>query len=226
MDFEHHPNDENQNDGLNEFLICTICDQNLNNPVYKICSHDILKVPLCILCFESQAASINNEEFLCEEDAQKCTWCTESGDLFVCGDGESCSHLFCVDCIESRLGNDKLIEIQGQENWKCLVCDNTDILPYQQAFQWGIKQSIYFNSNITKLLSNLSDNDESNGDSDNCKSKNELESQELDMNIENNIFNQIISESNLATVMLEDDKLDEVKREIVEELESSGCSDM
>lgn len=53
-----------------------------------------------------------------------CRWCANGGNLFCCS---YCSNTFCNKCLKRNLDSDVRKRIEAEEQWKCFVCDPTDL---------------------------------------------------------------------------------------------------
>ena len=142
-------------------LFCTICQHDLNHPLYLIRSHPILSVPLCIICHED---ILKSELF--DEDADVsdfCTWCGDGGDLLLCSDEKHCNRAFCRDCLTTNLGNDVVKEIEHADDWKCLCCDTSVLTPFTAALEFGTANSVY-NQPLSESNNNTNETKKDNGD--------------------------------------------------------------
>jgi hypothetical protein len=104
---------------------CTLCDHNLDHFALSVSAHPRIPVPVCLLCLEDVT-----EKFLDEDNTdEQCSWCgdIDHGVLFICGDGSSCKHSFCRDCLERNLGADFVSKIDNEEDWLCIVCDPVQV---------------------------------------------------------------------------------------------------
>ena len=120
---------------------CTLCDHNLDHFALSVSPHPRIPVPVCLLCLEDVT-----EKFLDEDNAEEqCSWCgdIDRGVLFICGDGSSCGHSFCRDCLERNLGADFVSNIDDEENWLCIVCDPRQVSGLTVALEACVARSMY-----------------------------------------------------------------------------------
>ena len=108
---------------------CCLCDHKLDHYALKVCTHPTIPVPLCLLCSEELSSRLQDNEEDAETEDQ-CSFCgmCEQGELFICGDGTTCTHSFCSECLKRNLGNDFLTSLQNSDDdWTCLVCNPKQI---------------------------------------------------------------------------------------------------
>jgi hypothetical protein len=123
-------------------VVCTICQHELNNPVYKVCKHPLLPVATCLECYNEFCKSWNLRE---PSDEDMCAWCGEFKDLFVCGDEKSsCPYGFCEECITENLGTSARDSVRSTGVWHCLVCEPFPSLSrHHSTLIFGKAHSIY-----------------------------------------------------------------------------------
>jgi hypothetical protein len=189
------------------YLICTLCDHDLNNSVYLVCTHPFLQVPICILC--SDELNENNDDDINDI----CSWCFDGGELLICDDGNNCNHSFCSSCIEKYLGIDVLNNIKSNDNWNCFVCNNKQLIDYKEALEYSLKQSIYTDITPTNYEDTDDDDDEGNNNNDS-------NNKELDYLIEQNKHRLVVilEEQKLAAEMIEDDSIYNKRQQIRDEI--------
>ena len=124
-------NDSSNNDSNNDgsdcyefpYLVCCKCNHDMNHPAYRIFKHPDIGTPLCILCYDEvlEVTNRSSNDMIVDDnndnDNDICTWCKDKdgGTLYICGDGSTCNHSFCEDCI-NNYPNDNLkqsIECNG-----------------------------------------------------------------------------------------------------------------
>jgi hypothetical protein len=186
-----------------EGLYCTICHHDLNHPLYKICAHSILPVPLCVLCKDDLGSIKTNSEL--------CGWCGDGGNLFLCSkvldDGTECAHSFCEDCLTANLGEDTVREIERSDEWYCLVCDPSQLVVFDTAIKEGNSVSIFGDTYQQKVMSDL--------DADDSERAEEV--------VAINRLNSVVEECNAAAELLNNEVVTAAKcREIRDEITSSS----
>ena len=128
-------------------IVCTGCSHVLDHYAYKICSHPFIPVPLCQLCYDDVREKLKDTTVNTED---RCSWCgqDDAGELFVCGDGSTCKHNFCDDCLRQNLGHNFVENLQSNddEDWTCLVCAPEQVKVLQETMELGMKKSIYRDS--------------------------------------------------------------------------------
>ena len=194
-------------DGIKDFLVCSLCEHSLDNPAYKVCQHPLLPVPICLLCSDQFS-----ENFKCNDD--KCSWCgEESSTLVLCGGEEStCEHAFCKNCLITQLGEARYSDILADDEWTCLYCQpSPDLDLRQRALEYGQLQSIYCNSTLLGSRDLPS----------------EIIAEEVDPDGENlqreiYLYRTLIEESKLAINMLENEQLSSVSEQISSEGKTLG----
>ena len=127
-------------------IACTGCGHMLDHYAYKICSHPFIPVPLCQLCYDDVREKLKDTSVNTED---RCSWCgqDDSGELYVCGDGSTCKHNFCDDCLRQNLGPNFVENLQSSEDdWTCLVCAPEQVKLLQETMELGMKKSIYSDS--------------------------------------------------------------------------------
>lgn len=119
---------KNKSSGLPNKINCAACNKNLYWQTKKIHSHPRLSVLVCMKCH----GKFNQGTFTVEEDNEiYCTLCGDGGNLVCCS---FCPHSFCQDCIK-RLSGEKYLDYllsSDDVDFKCYVCDPTDIEPLQE----------------------------------------------------------------------------------------------
>lgn len=149
------------------FLICSRCNHDLNHPAYRIYKHSDLGTPLCILCNDyvtevEFSKTNNNDNETLDSDNEICTWCKDSNccEFYICGDGTKCSNLFCKDCIENYPNNQLKEEIDNNEEWICLKCNDSKkfLQPYYNAISIFNKSSWYY-QNLDAICTEINLND-------------------------------------------------------------------
>jgi hypothetical protein len=126
---------------LDPLLMCTWCEFNLNSRsgVFKICSHPLIDVPMCVVCLENYT----EEHTLIEDMSEVCAWCLHGGDLFECGNDE-CGQCFCGECVTRWFGEKVLDEINNDDEWLCFICKPSPALDdLSAARQSGYVASLY-----------------------------------------------------------------------------------
>ncbi|KAL5011678.1 hypothetical protein ScPMuIL_010229 [Solemya velum] len=106
-----------------EMLHCTSCGKGIHPKFPARCfEHPDLKVLICKACLEYyESGDITKDEDGLDE---QCRWCGEGGKLFGC---DHCHNTFCKSCIKRNLGKDELLSVEAGDEWKCYICDNTNI---------------------------------------------------------------------------------------------------
>jgi hypothetical protein len=188
-------------------VICTICYQELNNPVYKVCRHQLIPVPTCLECYH-EFNKVWEEKEASDDDI--CGWCGECEDLLLCGDENSdCSKGFCRNCIKENLGESVLKDIETRDIWTCLYCQPFPLLNLLSTrLTRGKERSVYKES----LLANDTD------DVLDIRLKDVTDEQ---IHKEIDILAACIGESNFATKRLDVKKCAETKDQITFELQGA-----
>ena len=96
---------------------CGVCGHTIADDVYDVNRHAIVPaVGVCISCYdhtcgELQDSNLLNSErgvapFIVEESCRPlmCSLCADGGELLCCGDGSTCHHNFCTECVSSVMG--------------------------------------------------------------------------------------------------------------------------
>ncbi len=154
----------------NEGLHCTICQHDLNHPLYKTCSHPILKVPLCIICMDDLMATgmfDSDAKNMDDISSDFCKWCGDGGKLFMCSNAENgvdCTHSFCEDCLTSNLGKDTVRDIENSDDWYCLVCDPSQLSVFDTAMKESSAESIFGEAYQQQVLDSLDGEDMDNAE--------------------------------------------------------------
>jgi hypothetical protein len=188
-----------------EGLFCTICHHDLNHPLYKICTHPTLPVPLCVLC-EDHIKSV-------KANSDLCGWCGDGGNLFLCSkvldDGTECTHSFCEDCLTANLGEDSVREIRSSDEWYCLVCDPSQLVTFDNAIKEGKSISIFGDVFQQQVVSNL--------DADESERTEEL--------VAIDRLTAVVEECNAAAKLLDDDVASAAKRREIRDEITAGTKD-
>jgi hypothetical protein len=180
------------------------------------------------LCADELDATLKVDQ---SEISEICSWCGEGGDLFACGDGESCPHCFCEGCIANYLGAEYLDDLRASdEDWTCFVCDSSNLKRYSDALLVGMERSMYHGSMpIPKVKSEGTaheDDEEEEDDDDEIEEKTE---EQLDAmrNDETRRLKVLIEESQEAASRLEPEVLQHTREDIEAELKASKelCGD-
>lgn len=190
---------------------CTLCSHNLDHFALRISSHPRIPVPVCLLCLEDVTKKFEDVE---EDDSNdQCSWCGDfdKGELFICGDGTSCKHYFCPNCIETNLGSAFLSNLRASdENWSCFVCDTQQVSDLTTALTECIARSMY-----TLRLKEPS-----------CAEGNELNySGEADVEEDVVRLKVLMEESTAANRYLEIEATERKEQEIREEVSTPGSTE-
>lgn len=197
---------------LDPLLICSGCEFNLNskNGVFKICSHPLLFVPMCIPCLETYT----EEHGKVEDINEVCAWCLNGGELLECGD-EECGHCFCAECITRWLGIEVLDVIKTDDEWRCFICQPSPTLDKltsarENGYIASLYNDLYFESERFNEWT-LARTEERDGS--------EFQIKEEEIIKVGEFFDLILSETNKANYILEDDaSLRRKRTEIAAEL--------
>ncbi|XP_046423626.1 uncharacterized protein LOC124181277 [Neodiprion fabricii] len=127
---------------------CTACDIHIGSAPASACNmyaHPVLRTLLCAACREFYG----DGNFEQGEDATDmfCRWCANGGNLYCCS---YCSNTICNKCIKRNFDPLMRIKIEGEEKWKCFVCDPTDVYTLR-AICWALLQHI---QTVTRILRN------------------------------------------------------------------------
>jgi hypothetical protein len=124
---------------------CTLCSHDLDHYALLVSPHPNIPVPVCFLCLEEVTEKLN-----CEIDQNdRCSWCghCDKGSMFICGDGNSCEHSFCSDCLEENLGAKFVSDLNSEdEDWLCLACNSQQVSHLTVALKACQAGSIYSRS--------------------------------------------------------------------------------
>ncbi|XP_033210827.1 uncharacterized protein LOC117168943 [Belonocnema kinseyi] len=106
---------------------CTACDIHIGSAPSQITNmfeHPKLRTLLCLKCYEFYG----DGDFEQGDDQTDmfCRWCANGGNLYCCS---LCSNTFCAKCIKRNFDAVVAKKIEADENWKCFVCDETDLYP-------------------------------------------------------------------------------------------------
>lgn len=197
---------------LDSTLRCTLCDFNLNiaSGAFKVCSHPLLHVPVCIVCIENYT-----KEYDPSMISEVCTWCLQGGFLFQCGD-EECNRCICEDCIVKWVP-EVLEEINESEDddWRCFVCQPSPTLDKlisarQKGHEASLYKGLYFDSDrFRDLIKTKADNSD----------ETPYQITEDESNQARELLDMVITERhNAEAVLLDDQKLLQVRTEIESEL--------
>ena len=191
-------------------LYCTICGQDLNNPIYQICQHPIIPVAVCIICIDVIDSRSNEiaetEQKISKENGVEdfCSWCMAGEEtLYLCGlddTSNSCHHAFCRDCLDKNLGESYAKTVDVISSWTCLVCDNAPLTKLTSAMTSGQELSIYHESFSNDSVEEFNDSEEFEVATDIARLK------------------MILEEGEKAQEMLECDHIYDKEMEIREEL--------
>lgn len=237
------------------YLYCVQCSHDLNHPLYLVQSHPVVSsLLLCILCYEevnnrlqqvipscsslstADVDSCKNGDMNSSLNARSeiCNICFDGGDLYLCGDEQSCNRAYCHDCIVSLFGSNELHRIDQLPYWKCYSCDGDQGVTsfFKDAFAYAEQQSMYNQKvndgrgartagggdkrraeNVVGLLSEqIVSNDEK------VEEEEEEEEDEMEAVRELSILKAIVESCDEALVSIERDAIQEKEREVREEL--------
>ncbi|XP_046742218.1 uncharacterized protein LOC124408934 [Diprion similis] len=129
-------------------LHCTACDIHIGSAPASACNmyaHPVLRTLLCAACRDFYG----DGKFEQGEDATDmfCRWCANGGNLYCCS---YCSNTICNKCIKRNFDPLMRIKIEGEEKWKCFVCDPTDVYTLR-AVCWALLHHI---QTVTRILRN------------------------------------------------------------------------
>lgn len=190
-------------------LQCTLCQHDLNHPIYEVCRHPLLDVPLCSECHQNVLLSdIMNPE---ADKSEMCSWCGDGGELFLCSDEKDCNRAFCRDCLTINLGEEAVDMIEDSDDWQCLCCDDIPLEPFREAMDIGIRNSIYSHTLVLESAQH-DDGDEKKEQSES------LTEEERAVARDTYILRRLVQESDAAAKQLEDGELKEKLRLITDEL--------
>lgn len=237
------------------YLYCVQCSHDLNHPLYLVQSHPVIpSLLLCILCYEvvnnrlqqvipsksrctDDHNSSNNGEVISILDARSeiCNICFDGGDLYLCGDEQSCNRAYCRDCIVSLFGSNELQRIDQLPYWKCYCCDSDQgvVNFFKDASVYAEKQSMYNQKVVTcgsaraegeggdmrraeTLVGFLSGQIMINNNNNN--EEEEEKEDEMEAMRELSILKAIVESCDEALVSIERDAIQEKEREVREEL--------
>ncbi|ESN95396.1 hypothetical protein HELRODRAFT_179468 [Helobdella robusta] len=104
-------------------LTCTACHRDIDvKKTGSLHGHPVLNVLICRKCFKWYTSG-DIEKGEDGVDLQ-CRWCGDGGDLFCCN---TCTNVFCKDCIKTNLGLSELRRVELSDKWMCYSCDNTPL---------------------------------------------------------------------------------------------------
>lgn len=190
---------------------CTLCDHNLDHFALSVSAHPRIPVPVCLLCLEDVT-----EKFLDEDNTdEQCSWCgdIDHGVLFICGDGSSCKHSFCRDCLERNLGADFVSKIDNEEDWLCIVCNPAEVDKLTLALEACVVRSMY-----TLKFSGQSQN------SSKEDAEGNLETTEDDLEDDAARLRVVLEEAAIAATYLEDQTIALRREAIYKELSTCESS--
>ena len=142
---------------MDDKVECSVCHHGFGDSTLKVCKHPILDVPTCVICHDMFNEKWVNADQNDSGGKDICSWCggDECGHLFICGDGATCPHSFCEECIKENLGVEKLKEIDEIQEWICLKCEQGPLKDLQESLERGLANSIYRDWNKKVLESSL-----------------------------------------------------------------------
>ncbi|XP_076644478.1 uncharacterized protein LOC143354347 [Halictus rubicundus] len=116
-------------------LHCTACDIHIGSAPGdsgNMFEHPVLHTLLCSKCRDFYG----DGTFEQGDDATDmfCRWCANGGNLYCCS---FCSNTFCYKCIKRNIDSVVRRKIEADEQWKCFVCDPTDLYP-ARATCWAL----------------------------------------------------------------------------------------
>ena len=212
---------------------CSLCDHKLDHYSLMVCEHPTLPVPLCLLCLEeiSEKLQENQDE---SRTGDQCSWCGmcehDEGVLYICGDGTTCPHSFCSDCLERNLGSQFVSSLdESDEDWRCLVCDPKQVSNLTDALTSCMANSMYTALNTTPVS-----NAQNNCKLETPKREDHLSDEEIDTSqkaateIEENMnrLSIILRQIGIANRSLEDDTVSSKEMDIRTELFGAGSTDL
>lgn len=212
---------------------CSLCDHKLDHYALMVCEHPTLPVLLCLLCLEDISEKLQDNEKE-SRTGEQCSWCGmcehEGGTLYICGDGETCSHSFCSDCLERNLGSQFISSLdESDEDWKCLVCDLKQVSNLTDALTSCRANSMYTALNNTPI-SNPQDECklETPQEENHLLNKDVNTSNEAEAEIEKNLsrLSIVLRQIDIANRSLEDDTISSKEKDIRTELFGSGSTDL
>nr|XP_033329456.1 uncharacterized protein LOC117222079 [Megalopta genalis] len=120
-------------------LHCTACDVHIGSApgdASNMFEHPTLHTLLCSKCRDFYG----DGTFEQGDDATDmfCRWCANGGNLYCCS---FCSNTFCYKCIKRNIDPVLRKKIEADEQWKCFVCDPTDLYP-ARATCWALLQYV------------------------------------------------------------------------------------
>lgn len=186
-----------------ENLYCTLCYHDLNHFLYNIYKHPILGVPLCILCYDKFILQSDDEQSV----SDICSWCmSDDSELYICRDGNQCSHSFCYDCLNNNFGKSFIQNLKKIDLWTCLVCDPKPLEGLKRGYQQGLEQSIYHNQSLISAIPEIENENQI---------KNEVDPI-IQMDLD--LLNALVEESDESFARLEQESLEEKEAQIRDEL--------
>ncbi|KZC13379.1 PREDICTED: uncharacterized protein LOC107191449 [Dufourea novaeangliae] len=149
-------------------LHCTACDAHIGSApgdAGNMFEHPVLHTLLCAKCRDFYG----DGTFEQGDDATDmfCRWCANGGNLYCCS---YCSNTFCYKCIKRNIDPVLRKKIEADEQWKCFVCDPTDLFPARatcRALLESIQRMTRFLENSCRLSQQEID-DKMNLDETNC----------------------------------------------------------
>ena len=244
---------DDADDGSIPYLYCVQCSHDLNHPLYLVQSHPVVpSLLLCILCYEevnnrlqqviprnssssssspctNDPNSNNNGDVNSNLDARSeiCNICLDGGDLYLCGDEQSCNRAYCRECIASLFGSNELQRVDQLPYWKCYSCDNDQgvVDCFKDALAYAEQQTMYNQKVVTNGSARAEGGDISKAGNvmgflseQSMVYEEEEKEDEMEALREMSILKAIVESCDEALMSIERDAIQEKEREVREEL--------
>lgn len=216
-------------------LLCILCYEEVNNRLQQV-------IPSSSSCSSSRIGSSsspciddpdsnNNGDVNSNLDARSeiCNICFDGGDLYLCGDEQSCNRAYCRECIVSLFGSNELRRVDQLSYWKCYSCDcDQEVVNcFKDALAYAEQQTMYNQKVVTNSSARAEGGDIERAEnimgflseqSMVYEEEEEKKEDEMEALREMSILKAIVESCDEALMSIEHDTIQEKEREVREEL--------